>query len=113
MPDKAATQQPDPQMPEPIDALHPLASLAWMSTAWIESLGDLGSEVTSFVADRIREDVKTQHAILHCKSLAELQHIQAVFMQRAFEQYTVETGKLIEMSSEIAAKIKSSPKTNS
>jgi hypothetical protein len=111
MPDKTATHQPGPQIPKLTDALKPLAPLGWMSTAWIESLADLGSELTSFVADRIREDVKTQHAILHCKSLAELQHVQAEFMQRAFDQYAAETGKLIEMSTEIAAKIKDGSKT--
>ncbi len=112
MPDKAATPEPGPNIPDPISVLRPLAPLAWMNTAWIEVLADLGSEVTTFVADRIREDVKTQHAILHCKSLAELQHVQAEFMQRAVNQYTSETGKLIGMSSEISTKIKDGTKTS-
>ncbi len=113
MSEKATTPQPGAAIPDPISALRPLAPVAWMSTAWIESLADLGSEITSFVAERIREDVKTQHAILHCKSPAELQHVQAQFMQRAFDQYAAETGKLVDMSSEIAAKIKTSTKASS
>ena len=72
MPEKDTASPPLSQIPDLISALQPLVPFAWLSTAWIESLADLGSEVTSFVADRIREDVKTQHAILHCKSLAEL-----------------------------------------
>ncbi len=67
-------------------------------TAWVETLSDMGSEVLSFVADRIKEDVKTQHEILHCDDMAELQKIQARFVQTAIDQYTAETGKLIEMS---------------
>lgn len=67
-------------------------------TAWVEALGEVGSEVVSFVADRIKEDVRTQHEILHCDDMAELQQIQARFMKKAIEQYTAETGKLIEMS---------------
>jgi hypothetical protein len=110
MPDKAASQEPGPKTPEPTDAFHPFAPLGWMSTAWIESLADLGSEATSFLAERIRQDVKTQHAILHCKSPAELQHLQAEFMQRAFDQYAAETGKLIMISAEIAEKIKDGSK---
>ncbi len=113
MNDKAETPQPDSQIPDPISALRPLAPVAWMSTAWLESLADLGSEITSFVAERIREDVKTQHAILHSKSLTELQHVQAQFMQRALDQYSAETGKLVEMSSEIGEMIKSSTSTSS
>lgn len=76
-------------------------SLAWMGTAWTEAMANLGSEVISFVADRIQEDVKTQHEILHCKSLTELQQAQAAFLERAYVQYTVETGKLIKMSTEL------------
>ena len=73
-------------------------NMSKLSTAWVEAFSDMGSEVISFVADRIREDVKTQHRILHCKDMTELQHIQAEFIQRAIDQYTAETGKLVEMS---------------
>lgn len=76
-------------------------SLAWMGTAWTEAMSSLGSEVISFVAERIQEDVKTQHEILHCKTLTELQQAQAAFLERAYVQYTVETGKLIKMSTEL------------
>ena len=72
--------------------------MSQFGTAWIEALSDMGSEVVSFVADRIREDVKTQHEILHCEDIAELQHIHAKFVQKAIDQYTAETGKLVEMS---------------
>ena len=68
-----------------------------MGTAWMEAFSDMGAEVVSFVAERIKEDVKTQHEILHCKDIAELQHIQAQFVQKAIAQYQDETGKLVEM----------------
>ncbi len=76
-------------------------TMTGMSTAWMEALSDMGSEVLSFVADRIKEDVKTQHQMLHCKNVADLQHIQAEFLQTAIDQYTAETGKLVKMSQEI------------
>lgn len=75
-----------------------LNTMTGMGVAWAEALSDMGSEVLSFVADRIKEDVKTQHKMLHCKDLGELQHIQAEFVQNAIEQYQAETGKLVEMS---------------
>ena len=68
-----------------------------MGTAWMEAVSDMGAEVVSFVADRIQEDVKAQHKMLHCKDMAELQHIQAEFFQKALDQYQAETGKLVEM----------------
>ena len=74
-----------------------LGSIMGMGTAWVEAISDMSAEVASFVAERIKEDVKTQHEILHCKNAADLQHIQAQFIQKATDQYKVETGKLVEM----------------
>jgi hypothetical protein len=73
------------------------------STAWLESLSEMSAEVASFVADRIREDVKTQHKILHCKDVSELQQVQTEFIKKAVEQYQAETGKLVEMTSKAFA----------
>lgn len=77
--------------------------MPWMGTAMVESLGDLSSEVLQFVADRIAQDVKTQHEILHCKDVTQLQKIQADFIQKAIEQYTAETVKLAQMSNDMIA----------
>ncbi len=98
--ESAKTEQPK-GMSAPSGQNTGLDPLSWMGTAWIEAMSDLGSELASFVAERIREDVKTQHEILHCKSVAEMQAIQAAFMERAYVQYTVETGKLIEKSTSL------------
>ncbi|TDT78119.1 phasin protein [Litoreibacter halocynthiae] len=81
------------------------ASTSTMGTAWLEAMSDLGSEVLSFVAERVKEDVKTQHQILHAKSLAQVQHIQAEFVQKAVDQYSAETGKLVELSKVAMAKM--------
>jgi len=92
----------------PLDALAQLqeagfGDMAGMSTVWMEALSDMGAEVASFVSDRIKEDVKAQHEMLHCKTAAELQHIQAQFIQKAMDQYQGETGKLVEMSTKAFA----------
>lgn len=89
----------------PKDPLAPLVdlqkagfgSLMGMNAAWLESLGDMGAEFTSFLAERIKEDVKTQHEILHCKDVSEVQRIQSDFVKKAIEQYQTETGKLFEI----------------
>lgn len=69
--------------------------------AWLEGLGDIGSEAMQFVSERIAEDVKTQHEIMHCKNAAEVIAIQRRFLQKALDQYVAEGGKLMKMSSEI------------
>lgn len=76
-------------------------SAAQFGTEWVEAMSDLGSEVLSFVSDRVKEDVNTQHALLHAKDIGEVQNIQAEFLQKAVDQYTSETGKLVEMSKEL------------
>ena len=76
-------------------------SAARLYIAWMEGLSDLGNEAVQFVAERIAEDVKTQHAILNCKSPAELVAIQRAFLQKALDQYVAEGGKLARMGTEI------------
>ena len=80
-----------------------LSNFTGFGTAWMEALSDMGAEVAGFVADRIKEDVKTQHEMLHCKNVADLQHIQAKFIQKAMDQYQAETGRLVEMSTQAFA----------
>lgn len=88
---------------ETVDAMAKLqeegfGNVMQMSTTWMEALSGLGAEMLGFVTDRIKEDAKTQQEILKCKNVADLQHVQAQFLQRTMDQYRAETGKLVEMS---------------
>jgi hypothetical protein len=87
-------------------------NMTTMGVTWMETLGEMGSEVLSFVADRIKEDVKTQHRLLHCSQMSEMQEIQAEFIQKAIEQYRAETGKLVEIGQKMV-KAQSSGNGNS
>ncbi len=104
-------QQQDATGPKSHDTLNTIAHLQEaglgnmmsMSTIWLETISSMGAEVASFVAERLKEDVKTQHQILHCKNVADLQNIQAEFIHKAMDQYQAETGKLIKMGTEAFA----------
>ena len=111
--DKKTAAAPVTDMASDVAALQSLGfrTMSGMGVAWAETLSDMGSEVLSFVADRIKEDVKTQHKMLHCRDMAELQKIQTEFVQTAIDQYTAETGKLVEMSQELMTVPKSDAKT--
>lgn len=74
-----------------------LGSLYWLGTTWAEAMADWNAEVVSFLSDRIKEDVKTQQALLHCKSPQDVQRVQLEFLEKAREQYTAETGKLLKI----------------
>lgn len=100
------SQPQDPTSDQPLNSITQLqdaglGNLMWLGTAWLEAMSDLSAEITGFVAERIKEDVKTQHEILHCKNVGDLQHIQAQFIQKAIDQYQEETGKLVEMSTQM------------
>jgi hypothetical protein len=81
-------------------------------------MSDVGAEWLGFVAERVKEDVKTQHQLLHAKSISDMQHIQAQFLQQAMDDYRDETGKIVEFCSkamtdiqEHASKTDGQPKT--
>ena len=82
-----------------------LGSLSWLGTKWLETMSDVGAEWLSFVAERVKEDVKTQHNLLHAKNLGEIQHIQAQFLQKAMDDYRAETGKIVEFCSNAMTEI--------
>jgi len=102
--------EPDPPDANVLNMLRDLqtagfGATAMMGTAWVEAMSDLGAEVLSFVADRVKEDVRTQHEILHAKDVTEVQAIQARFIQQAVDQYSAETGKMVEMGQSALAKL--------
>ncbi len=73
-----------------------------VGTAWIEKTADYGQEVMGFLAKRVAEDVQTQHALMRAKNLAEIQHIQAQFFQKAMDDYAAETAKLMALGKALA-----------
>ncbi len=91
----------------PADAANPMASMLEamqfaefpkmpdLGASWLEHMADYGQEVMTFMAKRVAEDVQTQHSLLHAKGVAELQHIQAQFFQRAMDDYAAETARLM------------------
>lgn len=106
------TQAPehDTFAPDVLEALSAVAPAAWINTAWVDTMTAMGSELAAFVADRVREDIELQQALLRCKSLSEVPHVQAAFLQKALDQYQAETGKLIEMTGKMAAELHPAPK---
>lgn len=72
----------------------PAEAMAFYS-ALLEGIGEISAELAQFLSDRIAEDMRTQHEILNCANPADLMHIQMRFLQKAFDQYSAETGKII------------------
>lgn len=63
----------------------------------IEAFGDMSAQMAKFFAQRIEEDVKVQHDLLHCKTLQDVQHIQLQFFEKAFKQYQENSAKMMDI----------------
>ena len=111
-PGKTETDQPEPALQSLAEAqMAGVGSLAWMGTRWAETLSELGAEWLRFVADRVKEDVKTQQELLQAKDIGTVQRIQANFLLKAMDDYQSETGKLVQVCSDAMADMQAKAKT--
>lgn len=68
-----------------------------------QALAALGNEMVRFAAARVGDDIETQHALLTCQSLSEVQRLQVNFWQQAAHQYASEFATLIHLSGNVIA----------
>ena len=76
-------------------------AMAKVYVSMLEGMGDVGAEVMQFVTDRIAADMETQKEIMQCRTPADLMEVQQSFLKKAFDEYTAETGKLVQMGTEM------------
>lgn len=69
----------------------------WFGLDLLETWLDINSEIATFTANRLHEDVSQLHELWHCRSPLEFQAIQMRFLQKAVEDYHEEAGRLVEM----------------
>lgn len=74
-----------------VTALNPMQGGA-MKTALA-----MGSETLQFFAARMQQDVATQQAILTCKTMEDLQKVQADFYKTAMEDYRCATERMMSI----------------
>lgn len=108
---KHLTPKIAPDALEVLAAVAPLAPVAWTSAAWTDTMTGLCGAAADFMAARVKEDLETRKALMQCKSLAEVQHVQTAHLQKAFAQYQAETGRMIAMTSKLAIDLKAVPAT--
>lgn len=72
-----------------------------LGAAFAENVGKMNTEVLRFLGERLQEDLKTQRALMQCRDIAKMSEIQSEFLRKAFDQYTAETGKMVQMSMQI------------
>jgi len=104
--DKSRTQGGDDPMAQMQEMMSQwqsmgLGAMNTMGTGWMEAMSDMGSEWLHFISERVSKDVSFQHQLLHAKSPQDVQKVQSEFLQAAVEDYTKETGKMVELSRKV------------
>jgi hypothetical protein len=74
------------------------------SQAMFDMFAQTRSEISDFVAERIRQDLDTQQAFLRCRNLDDVRDVQVQFFRTALDQYGGEAAKLMRISGEAAAR---------
>jgi len=72
--------------------------------AVVDMLARARTEISGFVAVRIRQDLETQQELLRCRNFDELRDVQARFVRTAMDQYGSKAAQLVRMGGEVAAK---------
>ena len=72
--------------------------------AMLDILTRTRSEISDFVAERIRQDLDTQQAFLRCRNLDELRDVQVHDLRTALDQYGGEAAKLVRLGGEAAVR---------
>ena len=103
------TQTLAPDALDAITAVAPLAPVSWMSTAWLGNMAAMSSTFAAFMAERIKDDLQTRQALLQCRTLGEVRHVQVAYLQNAIAQYQAETGRLIALTGRLAADLHARP----
>ena len=75
-----------------------------VGSAVFEGLARAQRQVADFVADRIRQDIETQSELLACRTLDDVREVQSRFFRRAMDQYAAETGRLMQLGSEVVTR---------
>lgn len=86
----------DPKAMPGFGALDPEAmkkTSDFVKEKWVE----MGTEAMRFVADRLKSDADTQQALLNCKSIEDLQAVQADFFRKTMDQYSTESVRMMGM----------------
>lgn len=81
---------------------HTLEQIEAASSAVLDSWERSREEITDFIAERIRQDLETQAALMRCRNLGEVGVVQAKFIGTAVAQYGGEVNRLLDIGRQLA-----------
>ena len=72
--------------------------------AVLEASDSTRESLVDFVAERIRQNLDAQAALLRCHSFGEVRAVQSRFLRTAVDQYAGEASRLIALGRTVAAR---------
>ena len=72
--------------------------------AVLEGVNSTRRSIADFLAERIRQDLDAQAALLRCRSMGEVREVQGRFLRTAVDQYAGEASRLLQLGREVAAR---------
>ena len=79
-----------------------LAAMLKANEAMLEGMIALQREILEFGTARLHQDMEIQGELAKCKDLQEAWKMQAEFAQKAMQQYSAQTAKLVDLSAKIS-----------
>ena len=78
-----------------------LAAMMRANEVLFQGMTEMQRALLEFGNARLRQDLETQEALSQCRDLQEALRLQAEFAQKAFQQYSEETARLMQLSARI------------
>jgi hypothetical protein len=76
-------------------AVENMIALNPMQGGVLKAMYTMGTETMAFLSSRMQHDIETQKALLTCKTLEDLQSVQARFYKKALEDYSTAASKMM------------------
>lgn len=80
-------------------AVENMIALNPMQGGALKAIYAMGTETMQFLSSRMQHDIETQKAMLTCKTLEDLQKVQADFYKKALEDYSAAGAKMMGIMS--------------
>jgi hypothetical protein len=72
--------------------------------AMLDGLTKVQTEISDFIAERVRQDVETQSEMLRCRTLDDVRDLQTRFFRTVVDQYAAEVSRLLKISTDTMAR---------
>ena len=91
------TKKPAPQ--SSTDHMGKLGKMPFnpMNAPQLKVWSDLGAELMKFASSRVQQDIDAQKAMMACKSLEDLQEVQAQYYSEAIKDYSAQMQRAMEV----------------